>query len=167
MTKPIQIWGKWALYALVLLVGFVVQSVVLGHVRFWQTKLALLPVIVACVAARESLESGGLFGLLAGLFWVFSGDAESSLCIAMLTVLGTVAGHICGTYLTKNLLPTMLMCLLGLVLCQGGAFGLRWYLGSALPPQAHMLVLIQIGLSMLAAPVCWIVCRQIGQIGRG
>ena len=44
----------WALYALLLLAVAVIQGVIFGRARYFGTKLSLIPVAVACTAARRT-----------------------------------------------------------------------------------------------------------------
>lgn len=164
MGRPVRAIAKWGLYSLLFLMTIVVETVFLGHVRIAGTKLSLVPVVLACVAAREGAEAGGLFVLVASVFWCFSGSDYGSFYIFVLTLVAVTAGYFCGFHLTKNLLPTMLFCLIALAASQGGVYLLRWYLDASVPADGWLLVAKQVGLSALSGPVFWALTRLIGKL---
>ena len=155
---------KWALYCLGYLLVVLLSTVVLGNRTFTGTKLSLVPVYVTCVACREGHEAGGFFALAAALLWALSGAEGGAVFMLMLPVAAIVAGYFCNTYLSRTLLPALAGCLLALVLCEGGVYVQRLYMGSALPPQALKLLALQTAYSMLTAPLFWWLTRLIGKV---
>ena len=164
MARPVRRAVKWGLYSVLFLMTIVLETVFLGHTTIAGTKLSFVPVVIACIAAREGAEAGGLFALLCSIFWCFSGSDYGSLNIFILTLVGVTAGYFCGAHLTKNLLPTMLFCLIALALSQGGVYFLRLYLDAGVPPEGLLLVAKQVGLSVMSGPVFWLLARLIGRV---
>ena len=156
---------KWCLYSALFLLVLLLTTVVLGSRTFLGVKLSLVPVYVACVACREGHEAGGFFALACALVWAMAGQSSGTVFMCLLPVAAVVAGFFCSTYLTRSLLPAMAGCLLALVLCEGGVYVLRLYLGEPLPSSGLALLGIQTGLSMLPAPLFWWLCRLIGKAG--
>ena len=156
---------KWTLYSLGLLLVLLVNTVVLGGRTFLGTKLSLLPVYAACVACREGHESGGVFALAAALLWALSGVEGGAVFVLMLPLAAVIAGYFPATYLTRTLLPALGGCLLTLVLCEGAVFLQRLYMGAALPANAPALLGLQIGFSLIPAPLFWWLTRLIGKAG--
>lgn len=156
---------KWALYSLGFLLVMMLATVILGNRAFFGAKLSLIPVYVVCVACREGHEAGGFFALACALVWALSGATGGAAFVLLLPVCALVAGFFCAAYLTRSLLPAMAFCLLGLALCEGGVYVQRLYLGAAMPHNAAALLGIQIGLSMLSAPLFWWLTRLIGKAG--
>ena len=156
---------KWALYGAGLLLVMLLNTVVLGSRMFLGTKLSLVPVYTACVACREGHESGCCFALAAGLAWALSGAEGGAAFVLMLPLAAVPAGYFPSTYLTRTLLPALGGCLLTLVLCEGAVFLQRLYMGAALPANAPALLGLQIGFSLIPAPLFWWLTRLIGKAG--
>lgn len=63
----------WTLYGAFFLLLTVLQTVVFGRARFFDVKLSILPVCIACVAMLCGAEAGALYGLCCGTVWCFTG----------------------------------------------------------------------------------------------
>lgn len=156
---------KWCLFSVGFLFVMMVSTVILGNRTFLGTKLSLVPIYVSCVACHEGHESGGFFALGASLLWALSGAAGGAVFVLMLPLASILASYFCNTYLTRSLLPAMASCLLALVLCEGGVYIQRSYMDAVMPPNALTLLALQVGLSMLTAPLFWGLTRLIGKAG--
>ena len=156
---------KWVLYSAGFLLVMLLSTVMLGDRRFWGTKLSLVPVYVSCVSCREGHEAGGFFALASALLWTLSGAEGGAVFVLMLPVAAVISGFFCNTYLTRTLLPALAGCLLALVLCEGGVYVQRVYMGAAMPPDAPVLLTLQILLSLAAGPLFWWLTRLIGKAG--
>ena len=64
---------KWSLYGLLTLVVLLLQTVVLTQLPVFGVKLSPLPILIVCVCIREGPEKGGVYAILATLFWCLSG----------------------------------------------------------------------------------------------
>ena len=157
---------KWAVYAAGFLLTLTVTGTVLGGRTFFGAKLDFVPVYVTCVACREGHEDGGIFALVCSLVWALSGVTGRAVLVLALPAAALISGYFCATYLTRTLLPALGGCLLALVLCEGGVYLERLWLGGAVPPDALRLLAVTIGLSMLSAPILWGLVRLIGRIGK-
>ena len=85
----------WGLYALAFLLVMLFEEVTLGRQRFFGAKLSLLPMVIVLISMHLGHEVGGLFSLLAALFWCCSGGDSGSIAILTWTVLGIAAGYLC------------------------------------------------------------------------
>lgn len=156
---------KWVLYALGFLLALLLESSALGHTRFFGAPLSLTPPYVCCVACREGHEAGGVFALGAALFWALSGVTGGPVVVALLPGACMAASFLCGAYFTRTLLPAMAGCLFSLVLCQGGIYAVRLFMGNPMPPDAARLLLAQTGCSMVPAPFFWWLTKFPGKAG--
>lgn len=154
----------WALYALLFLLVMVVQTVVFGRARFWDTKLCLIPVAVVCVAMYTGAESGGVFGLAAGTFWCLSGADGGGMLIVLCTLCAVCAGYLCERVFNRNLVSALMMSLMALTACQLTLFALKCYLGQS-GADGWLLLLRQILLSMAACPPVTLAAWAIRKAG--
>ena len=121
----------WTLYGVMFLLATVVQTVLFGHARFLGAKVALLPVVLACITMHTGAEHGGLFGLIAGAVWCLSDGDGGGLSVISMTLAALAAGYLCDRYLNRNLLSACMMSAMSLVICQGLLCLLKLYLGTA------------------------------------
>lgn len=154
----------WALYAALLLVVAVVQTVSFGRTLLLGSKLCMMPVLIACVAMHTGSEGGAVFGIAAGLFWTLTGADGGSLHIVLLSVCGAVAGYLCDRYLVRSLVSALMMSLMTLVICQLSLFLFKCFM-STLSIQAIGQVLVQVGLSLLACPLIYLAAWLIRKAG--
>ena len=96
---------RWSLYSALFLLAMMLQTVVFGNRSFLGVHPDLVPVVITCVCLREGAERGGLFALLASVFWALSGVDYGSLQILMLTVLPIVGSLLCSRLLSNRFFP--------------------------------------------------------------
>jgi hypothetical protein len=157
---------RWVLYALMTFFMFLLQTVVFPMVRPLGLILTPLPVAVVAVGMREQPEPAAIFSLAAGLLWCLSGGESGPLAILTITAAGTLASLLCTAWLTRSLLSSFLLSVMGLVLVEGGTFLVRLYLGTAVPLSALTVLLPVMALSLIAWPICYALCGVIGKVGR-
>ena len=102
---------KWSLYGLLTLLVLLFQTSVLAKAPVLGTKLAPLPALIVCVCVREGPEKGGIYAILASLFWCFSGADFGNLSVAVIPIGAMLAAVLCRAVLTLRFLPTGLCCL--------------------------------------------------------
>jgi len=154
----------WALYSLLFLLVLLIQTVVLGDQRFYGAKLSLLPVAIVCITMFTGHEAGGLFALLAALFWTGTGAEDGSLSLVTFTVCGVLAGYLCDAYYARRFFPALVMSLCALVLHQGVVFLLKFYL-NGMDAALWQWLPAQILLSLIACPILYPLCRLIRKAG--
>ena len=155
----------WTLYGAFFLLLTVLQTVVFGRARFFDVKLSILPVCIACVAMLCGAEAGALYGLCCGTVWCFTGASGGALHIVLMTICGAVIGYLCDRYLNRNFLSALMMSLLTLIVMQGLLFLFKRYLGQT-GEEGWSILLKQIGLSMLACPPVYLAAWAIGKVGK-
>ena len=154
----------WTLYGVLFLLLAVLQTVVFGRARFFDVKIALIPVCVACAAMHCGAESGALYGLVCGTVWCFTGASGGALHIVLLTLCGAVVGYLCDRYLVRNLVSALLMSLLCLIFCQLVLFFFKCIVTS-IGMQGMLPVLAQVGLSLLLCPPVYLAAWAIRKAG--
>ena len=154
----------WVLYAALFLFAMLLQTVLFGRLRVFGVKLTLLPVAVVCIGLRTGHEHGALFGLAAGLLWQLTGADNGALAIVSFTLCGMLAGWLCTSLFPRRFGPCLLLCLGALLLHEGAAFLLKYYLEGA-PFSLIRWVFAAAGLSMLSCPVIYGLSKAIGKVG--
>ena len=156
---------RWSLYALLLLVAMMVQTVVFGNRLLFGAKPLLVPVVICCVCLREGAERGGVFALLATLFWCFSGAEYGPVSIVMQTavpVLGTVGSR---AVLSSRYVPCLFITFLALFLEQSIVFGLKVFTGNAQGAMFFTVLLPCVFISLLFQPIVYFLVKQTERIG--
>lgn len=154
----------WALYAALVLLVMVVQTVSFGRPRFLGAKLCFVPVLVACVAMHVGSEAGSVFGMACGLVWTLSGADGGALHIVLLSVCGAAAGYLCDRYLVRSVVSALMMSLMSLLVCQLTLFFFKC-LFSTIGIGAIGQVLAQVGLSLLLCPLVYLAAWAIRKAG--
>lgn len=155
---------KWALYAALFLAVVLVQTVILGRMRIGGVKLDLMPVVITCIGLWTGHEAGGLFGLIAGLVWSWTGADDGALAIVSFTVMGILAGWLCDAVFPRRFFSAAGLCLAACLLHELAVFFLKYYLQDA----AFSLILrapVTAGLSVLSVPVLYLLAKAIGKVG--
>lgn len=155
---------RWALYALVCLLGLLVQDVLMSRVTVFGTTTELVPCFILTVCILQGAESGCVFALVSGLVYYFSGSAPGIWCIPTLTVFATVAAIFRQAYLRKGL-STLLLCLTAaMILYELSNFSIGVFLNYTRADRLGAFLLTAL-LSVIAVPVCYPVLMSIGKIG--
>lgn len=156
---------RWTLYALLLLLAMMLQTVVFGGRTIFGTHPDLVPLVIVCVCLREGAERGGTFALLASLFWYLAGAEQGSICIAVLTIVPVVGSLLCRAMLASRFVPCFVIALVTLFLEQTVMFALKYFFDGLAGIWFLRELLPCVAVSMLfQPPIYWLVGR-IGKIG--
>ena len=154
---------RWVLYALMVMLAFLAQSVVFGSNVFFSFKLDLVAVAAISAALFVGAEKGSLFCLIVGVFYCFTGADMGPVTLVALTVCGALAGGACQAYFKKHLIPCALFSALALVLCDGSIFLLKLYFRQTQLPVLTETVLPGFAFSLLSVllffPISWLIAR--------
>ena len=154
----------WALYTVLFLFAVIVQTVIFGHARFLDVKLAILPVVIACTAMFNGAENSALFGLGCGIFWCFAGADGGALHIPLFCLSGAVVGYICDRLLVRSLVSALLVSLLALFVCQFVLYLFKLWLGAAYFRDLFLLFK-QLIVSLIACPPIYLAAWAIRKAG--
>lgn len=156
---------KWSLYALLFLLVLIIQDVILAKHPPFGIKLKLIPVYIVCVCVREGPERGGLFALLASVFWCLSGADYGNLSVAILPVGSILGAVLCRAVLTVRFLPTFLCCAAVCLVNDSVIFAFKLVLTAISPGQYYKVLLPCVGLSLLSVPVLYFVVKAVSRTG--
>ena len=164
MKQKSRTYLMWGLYALLFLLFMMVQTTLFGRVRFFGTKLNLLPAVVVCVAMWSGHEAGGLFGLLAAWVWYASGGEDGIMAMISFTVMGILAGYLCSAVFPRRFVPAMGLCLCALLGHELTRFGLKFYLNGA---DFSLLrwSLTTVVITLPVCPVIYLLAKAVGKAG--
>ena len=155
---------KWLLIAAMLLVISLVQDVMMSRVRIFGATTDLLACAILMVCIMKDPEEGCVFAVVSSTLYFCSGSSPGSIAIALLTVLGIVAGIARQCYLRKGFGSTML-CTAGAIM----AYELIVYFGGTflgtIPPARFGVFLLRGVLSFVAMPIAYPIFLFIEKIG--
>ena len=157
---------KWSLYGVLFLFSMLLQSSVLPRMPIGKIFLSAVPVCVACVALEEGTEAGGLYALIASVFYALSGAGVGPLYVFTLTVSAIICGGMSDRFCTKNLISALLLSLISLTICLSLTFLFRVYVGSVHVSYWHTVLIPEIVLSLLTVPLFRLCTWAVGKIGR-
>ena len=155
---------KWALYALFFLACLLVQDVLLGKYALQGVPFYLAPAAAATVACREGAEKGGLFCLLASLFWAWWGAGDGGLMVLLVTFGGCLCGYLCASVFHVRILPICVLSLGCLAMTLGVQYLIHIYL-EGLGFASMGKFFFQLLLALPFCPLFHWVCRSIGKVG--
>ena len=157
---------KWSLYALLTLLVLLLQTVVLAKLPVLGIKLTPLPALIVCVCVREGPEKGGVYAILATLFWCLSGADYGNLSVAVIPVCAMLSAVLCRAVLTLRFFPTALCCLAVTLLDAAVIFVFKLILPPTVALENFWKVLLPgVGLSMAFVPIHYALVKLIGRIG--
>ncbi len=157
---------KWSLYGLLTLFVLLLQTVLLSRLPVLGVKLAPLPLLIVCVCVREGPEKGGVYAILATLFWCLSGSDFGNLSVAVIPIGAMLSAVLCRAFLTLRLLPTALCCLAVTLLDATAIFVFKLILPPTVAVENYWQVLLPgVGLSMAFMPIHYALVKLIGRIG--
>lgn len=157
---------KWSLYGLLTLLVLMMQTVLLAKLPVFGVKLAPLPVLIVCVCVHEGPEKGGVYAILATLFWCLSGADFGNLSVAVLSIGAMLSAVLCRAVLTRRLLPTALCCLCVTLLNATAIFAFKLILPPTVALENYWRVLLPgVCMSMVFMPIHYALVKLIGRIG--
>lgn len=105
------------LHALLLIVVYVFQSMILPSFRLYGIVPLLLPVTVTGVAVYEGRYVGGVTGIFAGILCDISFNEPTAMFTFLLTMAGLLVGTLADTVMMRGLATFLLGCLAVLAVC--------------------------------------------------
>ena len=154
----------WSLYALLLFVVLLLQTVYFSQISIAGVHFDLLPILVSAVAVICGAEAGGIFALCAGLFWALSGGSDGGMTIVGLTVSAVLAGYLCDAVLNRRLLTAVLMALMTLLITSFGVLAVRAYL-DGVGSWGIWKCLLQAGMTLPLSPLLYLAAKVIRKAG--
>lgn len=155
---------KWALYSLLVLIALIVQDTMLSRIRISGATTDLLVCAVLLISILEGPEDGGLFALLASLFYYFSGSAPGVYVVVWMTAVAICAALFRQGYWSQGLSSAILCTGLALVVYEMGLLVIGIFMNLTVWSRMGVFFLTAL-LSTVALLPLYPVVRVIGQIG--
>lgn len=155
---------KWVLYALLLVVLSVLQDVILTPIRLFGASTDLVPCAIMVICIAEGAEGGSLFALIASLLYLFSGTAPGPYAMVFITLLAIVVSAFRQGYLRKGFAASMLCTGAAMLVYELAVFFVGLFLKLTAPARLMNFVFTAV-LSMLAAPLLYLLAKAISAIG--
>ncbi|MBR6377948.1 MAG: hypothetical protein IKS05_09340 [Oscillospiraceae bacterium] len=157
---------RWSLYGLLFLLTLLLQTVVLAPLPLGGIQLAPLPLYIVCVCIREGPEKGGLFAILASLFWALSGADFGNISVAVVPIGAILSAVLCRAVLTLRLLPTLLCGLAVSLLNASVIFLFKLILPPNLQLSSYWRILLPgVLLSLIFVPIQYLLVKRVSRIG--
>ena len=137
---------KWVVYAVLLIVVFLLQEYVFSALRIFGVCPILMGSLAVCVGMNEGAGAGAVYGAVCGAV-MYARPGSSELMYALVFAAGGVlAGVLCENILTKGIAGALLLSLATNALATLIFFiFVMW-----IPGRAGMTALIQVGLVEIA-----------------
>ena len=155
---------KWFLYSLLAVGAMLVQDSFLARIRIGGATTDLFVGVVLMIAMLEGAENGGVFALLAAVFYYMSGSAPGAYVVALLTAVAIVGSIYRQGYWSQSMSSTLLCSFLSLV----GYEVLLMIVGIFMNLTALRRIGVFLGVALLttiALVPLYYAARRIGQIG--
>jgi len=98
------------LHALLLMIVYVFQSMIFPYMRLNGLVPLLLPIVSTGVAVYEGRDTGGVFGLFAGILCDVSFNEPSGVFTVYLTLTGLAVGALADAVMTRGLATYFISC---------------------------------------------------------
>ena len=155
---------KWFLYALLAFGALLVQDTILGRIRIGGATTDLLVGVVMLVAMLEGAENGGVFALLASVFYYLSGSAPGPYVIALVTAVAVVGSLYRQGYWSQSMSSTLLCSFLSMVSYEVLLMIAGIFLKLTVLRRIGVFLSVAV-LTTIALVPLYYVARGIGQIG--
>ncbi len=156
---------RWCLYSLLFLAAILAQTVVFGNHTVLGVHPTFVPVVITCVCLREGPERGGLFALLASVFWCLTGADFGEVSIVVLTCVPLLGCVLARALISRPFLPCLVLSFLTLLIEQSGIFLFKSFSGGLEGSLYVTQLLPCVFVSLLAQPLTYYLVKHIERIG--
>ena len=104
-------------HALFLLTVYTFQGMIFPHIRIFGLVPLLLPIVVTGAAIFEGRDTGGIFGLFAGILCDLALNEPIGVFTVLLTVVGLVVGSLADNVLSRSFLSFYITSFFVLSIC--------------------------------------------------
>ncbi|MBQ8237785.1 MAG: hypothetical protein IJZ39_13660 [Oscillospiraceae bacterium] len=155
---------KWILYSALVLCALLLQDTMLSRIRLSGATTDLAVCAILLVGILEGPEEGGLFALLASLFYYCSGSAPGVYAIALVTAAAIFGALFRQGYWSQGMSSAVLCTGAALFAYELGLLLVGVFLNLTIWSRTGVFVLTAL-LSTLASIPLYPLARVIGQIG--
>lgn len=155
---------KWLLYGLLCVGALVVQDSMLSRLKLFGGAVDLTPAVILLICVAEGTHNGSVFVLIASMVYVFSGTAQGSWCIVLLTVLGIGAAAFRQLFLRRSVSSDLLCAGMAVLAYEMSVFAVGLLLGLTYSGRMGVFIMTAL-LSAAVLAAVYPLVRRIGAIG--
>jgi hypothetical protein len=129
-----RILAKWSLFALVCILALVLQDVIMARFSILGANTDLVPCAILLIAVAIGSEEGGVFALVAAMFYYFAGTAPGPYAVALLPIYGLAGGLFRENFWRRGMASDVLCAGIAMMAYEMTVFGLgifseltNWY----------------------------------------
>ena len=157
---------KCLLYALVLIVSYLLQAIVFPWLPIFGAKPMILPLTACAIAIHEGYLRGGSFGLAAGMLCDAALNQPTIVFTVLLMAVGVGVGFLADRILSRGF-PSFLLCgMFAVLLCTFLQILRPVFFRGASPFVALGVGLLQVIYSLLFAIPVYLAVRSISRTSR-
>lgn len=153
---------KWAIYALLLLLFYVLQTTP-GLFQIFGAKPVLVLALAVCVSMYEGVMASAMFSMAAGLLWDISSDKLFGFNGLIFLCCGLMISLLCIYYLRTKLWNSLLFC--GVTLAVQGLLDYVFYYAMWNLENTHLILLRTIlpnaAYTLVVTPLVFLLIRLI------
>ena len=155
---------KWTLHSLLCILLLVVQDVIMSQIRVSGATTDLAVCAILLIAIYEGSEYGGLFALLASVFYWFSGSAPGPYVIALICFLTIGISLFRQMFWHRSFGSTVLCTSIALIVYEMAVFAIGIFLGLTIWPRASVYLLTGV-MSCIIMAALYPLVKTISKIG--
>lgn len=155
---------KWSLYSVLTVLLLVIQDVIMSQFRLSGATTDLVVCIILLIGIFEGMEKGGLFALLASVFYWFSGSAPGPYVITLLTALTVLVSLFRQVYWRRGFSSNVLCTGIAIIAYEMLLFVIGIFLGLTIWARAGVFFLTAVLTVLVMLPLYPLV-NLIAKIG--
>lgn len=155
---------KWTLHSLLCVLLLVIQDVIMSQIRISGATTDLAVCAILLIAIYEGSEQGGLFALLASIFYWFSGSAPGPYVIALICFLSIGIALFRQMFWHRSFGSTVLCTAIALIVYEMALFAIGIFLGLTIWARAGVYLLTGV-MSCFVVAALYPLVKVISKIG--
>ncbi len=120
---------RWTLFALVCVVGSILQDVIMSRVSILGATTDLVPCAILLITVAIGSEQGSYFVLIASALYYFTGSAPGPFVIAFLSILGLVGALFRESFWRRGFASDVLCASVAMLAYELATFGTGVFIG--------------------------------------
>lgn len=155
---------RWSSYALICIVGLLLQDVFLSRTVILGATPDIVPCIILMICVMQGAEIGSVFVLTASCLYYFSGSAPGPYVIPVLVGIGVFLVIFRQSYLKQGFITILVCSAVGMLVYELCIFCIGLFLERTVWARFGVFTTTAL-LSLVAVPVAYPILMSIGKLG--